>query len=338
MQLSIITDHDKEQLVSKRMGVALSPPDDLVTELLRSELTARGVSGRRSLCDRVIVLMESIVPVDRDFVKENLLSLEKAGDINGGPNGQIAVTPLRAVKLAKNKYQLFGTVPQQQLATLFPTSKLSDGLTRILDLKGDDCQGFNDVLGDLGGLELSPKRWAGMDKIGSADQSWLDDLSTRLLMQPKSAGSFDQETRDEWKVYQPDKTKLFQKTRWHKNDNNIKGNLWRIWHERGWPIDCWTAGDSPELAEQIRLSGDEANRTMFALDKLSDARISCRITEKKNRTNLQIGGFLPRAEYRYLTTKGKFTGKDGDYFCFQFKTVIWHEISELLNERLGIPG
>lgn len=338
MQLSLVTDHDKEKLVLQRMGLASSSPDDLVTELLRSELAARGVSGRRSLCDRVIILMESIAPVDRDFVKEKLLSLEKAGDINGGPRGQIAATPLRAVKLAENKYQLFGTVHHKQLVTLFTKSKLSVGLSRVLALKGDDRLAFKDILADLGGLELSPERWAGMDKIGSADQSWLDGLNNRLTLQPKSAGSFDQETRDEWKIYQSDKATLLQKSRWQESDNGSKGNLWRIWHERGWHIYCWTTGDSPEFVEQIRLSGDEANRTMFALDKINDARISCKITENKNRTDIQIGGFLPKAEYRFMTTKGKFIGKDGDYFCFQFKTAIWHEVSELLNERLGIPG
>lgn len=338
MKLSLIRDNDLQQLLSQNIGCDSSAPDNLIIELLRSELAARGVSGRRSLCDRVIMLLESTAPVNRDCVNENLLALEKAGDINGGPNGQIAVTPLRAVKLAKNKYQLFGTVPQQQLVTLFAKSRLSVGLSRVLSLKGDDCEGFKDLLSDIGGLELSPERWAGMDKISSADQSWLDGLNNRLIMQPGPAGSFDQETRDEWKVYLSDKTKLLQKARWQKNDKGSKGNLWRIWHERGWPMYCWTAGDSPELAEQIRLSNDEANRTMFALDRIKDAGISCKVTEKKSKTQIQIGGFLPNAEYRYLTTKGQFTGKDGDYFCFQFKTVIWHEVLELINERLGIPG
>jgi len=338
MELVLIPEQDKEQFVRQSLGIPSTSPEDLVAELLRSELTARGVSGRRSLCDRIIQLLQPTVFVTPDLVKEILFSLEKAGDISGGPNGQIAATPLRAVKLAENRYQLFCSMPHGEIVNLFSESKLSVGLTRILTLKGDDRQKIKTTLEALEGLELTPERWAGMDKVGAANQSWLEGLNNRLIMQPVSSGSFDQHTRDEWKVYQPDKAKSLQKARWYENDKSSKGNLWRIWHERGWPIYCWTAGDSPELAEQIRLFADEANRTMFALDRIKDARISCKITEEENKTQIQVGGFLPNAEYRYLITKGKFTGKDGDYFCFQFENGVWKEVAELLNERLGIPG
>lgn len=338
MELILIQEQDREQLVGQSLGLPSVSPEDLVAELLRCELTARGVSGRRSLCDRIIQLLQPTGAASRDFVKDILLSLEKAGDISGGPNGQIAVTPLRAVKLAENRYQIFSSIPHGQLVHFFSRSKLSVGLTRILDLKGDDRKKIKETLEALEGLELTPERWAGMDKVGAADKNWLDGLNNRLISQPVSSGSFDQQTRDEWKVYQPDQTKLLQKARWQKNDKGSKGNLWRIWHERGWPIYCWTAGDSPEIAKQTRLSDDEANRTMFALDRIEDARISCKVTEKENKTHVQIGGFLPGAEYRYLITKGKFAGKNGDYFCFQFKKIVWDEVAELLNERLGIPG
>jgi len=338
MELALISEQDKEQLVEQSLGIPSASTEDLVAELLRSELTARGVSGRRSLCDRIIQLLQPTISVTHDLVKDVLFSLEKAGDISGGPKGQIAAPPLRAVKLAENKYQLFCSIPHGRLASFFNKSKLSVGLSRVLILKGDDRKKIKDTIEALAGLELTPERWAGMDKVGAANKNWLDGLNNSLISQPVSSGSFDQQTRDEWKVYQPEQSKLLQKVRWQKNDKSSKGNLWRIWHERGWPIYCWTAGDSPELAEQIRLSNDEANRTMFALDRLKNARISCEVTEKKSKTQVQIGGFLPNAEYRYLTTKGKFIGKDGDYFCFQFRTVIWHEVLELLNERLGIPG
>lgn len=338
MELSLIPEQDKEKFIGQSLGISSTSPEDMVAELLRSELTARGVSGRRNLCDRILQLMQPPVVVTRDLVKEVLFSLEKAGDISAGPNGQIAATPLRAVKLAENRYQIFGSMPHGQLVNFFSKSKLSAGLTRILNLKGDDRKKIKETLEALAGLELTPERWAGMDKVGAADKSWLNGLNNRLISQPVSSGSFDQQTRDEWQVYQPDKAKLLQKARWHKNKKSSKGNLWRIWHERGWPIYCWTVGDSPETSEQIRLSADEANRTMFALDKLKDAIISCKITKKRNKTDVQIGGFLPKEEYRYLITKGNFTGKDGDYFCFQFRNTVWEECADLLTKRLGIPG
>lgn len=338
MEAVLIPEQDSAQFVEQQLGFPSASLEDIIAELLRSELAARRISGRRSLCDRIIILLESAGIVSRDQVKDVLFSLEKAGDISGGPKGRIAAAPLRAVKLAEKKYQLFGSIPHGQIAMLLHESKLTVGATRILTLKGDDRHEWNHILSELGGIELSPERWAGLDKVGAADQNWLDGLNNRLLMESVSAGSFDQETRDEWKVYQPDKAKLLQKARWHKDNQGEQGNLWRIWHERGWPIYCWTAGDSPERVEQIRLSADEANRTMFALDRLNEASISCKITKKKKKTQIQIGGFLPNAEYRYLITKGKFIGKYGDYFCFQLNNAIWQEVSELMIERLGILG
>jgi hypothetical protein len=96
MELALIPEQDKEQFVEfvgQSLGIPSTSPEGLVAELLRSELTARGVSGRRSLCDRIIQLLQPTGAVSRDFVKDILLSLEKAGDISGGPNGQIAATP-----------------------------------------------------------------------------------------------------------------------------------------------------------------------------------------------------------------------------------------------------
>lgn len=338
MELALVTDTDISMHVAREIGVDFCSQDDLIAELLRSELAARRVSSRRGLCNRVAILVDSFSPADIGVIKDNLLTLEKVGDITSGPGGQVAATPIRAVKLADNKYQLFGTVNYNQIATIFPKSSLSTGLTRILDLKGSDRQNFGQILDELGGLELSPERWAGMDKINAANQKWIDGLNSLLIVKPRPAESLDNETLAEWRVYQPDKATLLQKARWHKNDKGVKGCLWRIWHERGWPIYAWTAGNSPDQEECIRLSNEDACRTMFALDREADAGISCQITTNKNVIHLKIGGFLPRAEYRYLAIRGKFTGKDGDYFCFQFKSATWAEVSNKLNERLGIPG
>jgi hypothetical protein len=215
---------------------------------------------------------------------------------------------------------------------------LSAGLSRILVLKGGDLNKFGQLLDNLGGLELSPERWAGMDKVHAANQEWLDELHGSFARESRPAGSLEKEIQNEWRVYRPDKSVLLQKARWQKQTSSGKGYLWRNWHERGWPIYAWTAGNAPDEENFIRLSGDVANRTMFALDRAEEAGVSCKLSTKNEETHLEVGGFLPKAEYRYLSIKGAYMGKDGDYFSFKFDSSIWPDVCEVLNKRLGIPG
>lgn len=338
MQLIAMTDKDIKQYMVNKTGIEFSHDNDLITELLRSELSARRLSSRRGLCNRIAVLMESFCPVDVDIIKENLLLLENIGDITGGTGGQVAVAPLRAVKLDDNKYQLFGTLNDTQLTSCFLNSNITTGLTRILNLKDSDQENFDQLLDKLGGVILSPERWAGMDKVNAADQEWLAGLDSRLKDQPRPPGSLDNEINDGWRVYQSDKAKLLQKARWQKGSNDKQGYLWRVWHVRGWPVFAWTAGNSPDQQESIKLSSDDACRTMFALDRKYGTPIACQATKENNIIQVKIGGFLPRAEYRYLAIKGKFTEKKEDYFCFQFKTDIWTQVSKMLDDRLGVQG
>ncbi len=338
MKITSLTHLDISRHAAELIGVSCSLPEGLVAELLRNELAARRVSSRRGLCQKIAELMESFCPVELSLIKEQLSSLERIGEITPGPGGQVAAAPLRAVKLADNRYQLFGTVNYNQLTSGFSGSNLSAGLSRIITLNDNDLSKLGEVLDSLGGLELSPERWAGMDKVSIADEVWLDELNCRIGREPRPAGSLDHVTLNEWSVYQPDRKVVLQKARWQKQNNSKKGYLWRTWHERGWPIYVWTAGNSPDEDEFVRLSGDDAGRAMFALDRSVGAAISCKITAKNEETHLEIGGFLPRAEYRYLAIKGEYAGKNGDYFSFIFETSVWSEVCETLKKRLGIPG
>jgi hypothetical protein len=338
MKIKPATSSDLKQRLADSLGIEQSSHEGLVAELLRNELAARRVSSRRGLCCKIATLIDSFCPVELDFIKEQLLSLERSGEVTDGPGGQVAAAPILAVKLANDRYQLFGTVNYNQLTAMFPDSHLSAGLSRILILKGSDLNKFGQMLDNLGGLELSPERWAGMDKVRAANQEWLDELNCSVARESRPAGSLEKEIQNEWRVYQPDKAVLLQKARWQKQTSSGKGYLWRTWHERGWPIYAWTAGNSPDEENFVRLSGDVANRTMFALDRVEGAEISCKLSTKDEETHLEIGGFLPKAEYRFLAIKGAYTGKDGDYFSFKFEPSIWPDVCEVLNKRLGIPG
>ena len=314
------------------------PLRDLSAEMLRSELAARNVSTRRALCGRVVGLLEPMGPVNMDDIKDQLSVMEKIGDITGGPGGRVAAGPVRMVKLGSTRHQLFGAVDYHYAASVFAESVLTPGQNRFLTVKGDDLELFQQKIDVLGGIALSPERWAGLDKTIAAGPEWLQNLDKRLLHEPIAAGSLDRDTNGEWRTYRPETADQMQNRRWAKEDIAGEGCLWRIWHERGWPIHAWTSGLSPKDTSFIRLTGEEASRTMFALDREAEIPLPHDLSEKDEKTIFKLGGFLPGPEYRFLATRGEYMGKSGEYFCFQFEPDAWAESAGVLSERLGIPG
>ena len=337
MKISIIHEDVLLERIADIWGDDLSLPD-LAAEMFRSELAARTISSRRALCNRVMGMLTSIRAVDLEDLKTQLFLMEKIGDVTSGPGGKVAAAPLRAVKVGADRYQLFGTVDYRHLTSIFTQSEITPGENRFLVPKNDDLEFFRQRIDLLGGLSLSPERWAGLDKIGAANTKWIQNLDERLENYPIAAGSLNRETNGEWRTYRPEKKDQPQNKRWAKDQGNGRGQLWRIWHQRGWPIHVWTKGLSPEKAFFTRLTGEEASRAMFALDKATDMPIPYVVSEERGKTIFRLGGFLPGPEYRFLTTRGTYSGKSGDYYCFQFDPGIWTETAKVLSERLGIPG
>ena len=337
MKISIIHKDSLLQRVADVWGKKL-PLWDLSAEMLRSELAARNVTTRRSLCSRVVEMLEPVGPINMEDIKGQLSVMEKMGDITGGPGGRVAAAPLRMVKLGLDRYQLFGTVGSSHVSSVFAESVLTPGQNRLLIVKGDDLESFDQEIDTFGGIVLSPERWAGLDKVIAAGPEWLQSLEKRLLNQPIAAGSLDENANGEWRTYRPKDTDQMQNRRWAKGNNDGRGRLWRTWHERGWPIHAWTSGLSPEDAAFFRLTGEEASRTMFALDREAEIPLPHDLSEDGGKTIFKIGGFLPGPEYRFLATRGEYMGKSGEYFCFQFEPDAWAESAGVLSERLGIPG
>jgi hypothetical protein len=119
MKIAPVISYDLEQRLANSLGIEMSSNEGLVAELLRNELAARRVSSRWGLCCKIASLMDSFCPVELDFIKEQLLSLERIGEVTDGPGGQVAAAPILAVKLANDRYQLFGTVNYNQLTAIF---------------------------------------------------------------------------------------------------------------------------------------------------------------------------------------------------------------------------
>ena len=99
---------------------------------------------------------------------------------------------------------------------------------------------------------------------------------------------------------------------------------------------AWSSGKSPSVTPCIKLSSDHTRRTMFALDREAGNPVLSSFDTDNDHVLFRIAGFLPVAEYRYLSTIGEYTGKQGSYYCFNIPSDIWSETIQILNDRLGL--
>jgi hypothetical protein len=246
-----------------------------------------------------------------------------------------AAAPLRVVRLAADRYALHGTLPTAHLRLLLPLKELEGGIPRHATVATDQGAVFSGAISRLGGLVLSPRRWAGLDRVPPASAEWLEELDHRLGQGPAPAGALDQGLVTPWQAYRADHGGP-QRQRWRSaGPKDGLSCLWRARHEYGWWRFAWTAGGSPESSPHARLGRDEACRTQFALDRQAETSLPATLRQGPEGVEMQIDAFLPRAEYRFLTTLGKRVESDGPP-RYRVPLAGREEAEATLKERLGL--
>jgi hypothetical protein len=306
-----------------------------LAEALRCELSARGVASGRSLCERAQSLLQPLAALELIRIREILEELAASGDATSGPGGLFAAAPLRVVRLAPGRYSFHGTLPTSHLRRSLSCKDLEGGVSRYATVAADQENTLADAVSRLGGLVLSPRCWAGLDRVPPAGPEWLEELNHRLVQGPGAAGALDQGLVTPWQAYCADRGGL-PKRRWCSAEAEAGPScLWRARHEYGWWRFAWTAGGSPSSSPHTRLGRDEACRTQFAVDRQAECSVTALLRKGPQEVALEIDAFLPRAEYRYLTTLGKRVGSDGPP-RYRVPIATWDEAATTLQERLGL--
>jgi hypothetical protein len=306
-----------------------------LAEALRCELSARGVASGRSLCERAQGLLQPLATLDLARIRAVLEELAASGDATSGPGGMFAAAPLRVVRLSPGRYAFHGTLPTSHLRRSLSCKDLEGGVSRYATVGTDREAALADAVSQLGGLVLSPRRWAGLDRVPTAGPDWLEELNHRLDQDRSPAGALDGGLVTPWHAYRPDVGGP-PRQRWRSaQTEDVQPCLWRARHEYGWWRFAWTAGDKPSSSSHSRLSRDEACRTQFALDRQAETSLLALIRTGQTEVELEVDAFLPRAEYRYLTTLGKRVEADGAP-RYLVPVVAWDEVATTLQERLGL--
>ena len=304
-------------------------------EVLRCELSARKVASGRSLCERARSLLQPLASLDLGRIREILEELADSGDATWGPSGMFAAAPLRVVRLSASRYAIHGTTPTPHLRRSLPCETLEAGVTRQITVATDRPSTLEDDVIRLGGLVLSPERWAGLDRVPPANSEWLEEMNHRLDQNRSLAGALDEGLITPWQRYGPILAGA-PRQRWRSAEaKEVQPNLWRARHEYGWWRFAWTAGGSPGSSPHASLTQDEACRTQFALDREANNPLQAALKKGTDGVEVEIDAFLPRAEYRYLTTLGKRLETSG-LPRYLVALTVWNETAATLQARLGL--
>lgn len=310
---------------------------EAAAELLRHELFARGLSTRRMACQRVQEHLGVFIDADKDAVRKVLDELERAGDVFSAPGGKVAPAPLRLVELSEKQYTVFGGIPGSRIRSELSDVELTgEGIQRWLSLGDSEREEFEGAVIAMGGLLLSPERWAGLDRILACGEEWLEEISGRFEFEKTGPGSHGDLPLEQWSVYCPDPSVPQQQRRWVRGGREgATGNLWRNRHAGGWWIYAWCEENSPAESDSLALRQDDALRTAYSLDAGKEATLGF-LWRDGEEVELEVDAFLPLAEYRFLNLAGRQERREEGGYRYRFASEEWERVAEMLQERLRI--
>lgn len=303
-------------------------------EALRHEVSARGLSTRKVVCDAAMARLAHFGSWDREQVRGVLGDLERMGDVWSGPGGRVAPAPLRLVSLGGGRSGLYCGLPTSRLGALPGTLDASAALQRFLQVSDDQLEPLTRAVDALGGMIIPVERWTGLDRSEPCGPEWLAQLDSRF--QVEGGGRWDQEGLDDWRVYSPETAVREQRQRWSRPSADRGGSLWRARHANGWWVYAWCPDGDPTKALSLKLRHEEALRTAFSLDLRAEAPLEFRFMPG-DPVELLVDAFLPFPEFRLLNVAGRHKeGTQRGCYRYEFSAEAWEGVSTRLVERLGI--
>lgn len=322
MTLSHVTREEAVKRLEQLHGGALDSIEAL-SDLVRAEVHARQHAPRAATLSRVARLLAPAVVIEEERLDDVCDALEREGDVVLAPGGILYATPTRVVAIEKSA-RVFSSLR---------TRVLEKALGRDISMKGAartvaSVEGLAETVAKVSGVMVSPETWSGLDRSPNADAGFLAKLEQRLEWQALGAGSLEKDGTLEWRTWQV----TSEGARWRRSR---EGRLWWARTRFGGHHRAWTAGASPTTAAFITLSPDHADRARFALAREVAAASILRIERAGKRVTIEVPGWLPHPEYRWLSLRAVPVAES--------KSLRWEvaaedetPITKLLTERLGL--
>lgn len=313
-------DEATKRLVQSGHGTADST--EMLGDLLRAEVHARGHAPRAATLSRLARLLAPAITVGEDRLAGVCDGLEREGDLVLAPGGVLYATPTRVV-VAKQRARVFGSLPTRVLAAALGRDVSVVGATRTVVATDD----LGESVSRLDGAMVSPEAWAGLDRAPRADAAFIARLDHRLDWEASSAGALERDGALDWRSWEL----TGESPRWRRGH---EGRLWWARSRFGGHHRAWTTGASPAAGTFVALSADDADRARFALAREAGGRLALVVQRAGDASIIEVPAWLPRPEYRWLSLHAE-PAPEG-------KGMHWRvtddgvRIATLLSERLGL--
>lgn len=322
MTLSHVT---REEAVKRLAQGEAGAPDSIETlcDLVRAEVHARKHAPRAATLSRVARLLAPAITLDEQRLDEVCDALEREGDVMLNPGGFLYATPTRVVAIEKSA-RVFSSLATRALAKALGRDISEKGASRTIT----SVDGLTEAVAQVSGVMVPPEAWAGLDRSPNADAAFLSKLDQRLEWQPLGAGSLEKDGALEWRAWQVTP----EGARWRRCS---AGQLWWARTRFGGHHRAWTASASPATSPFVTLSPDDADRARFALSRKVEAASVLRVERSGNRVTIEVPGWLPRPEYRWLSLHAVAVAESKG-MRWETSTGSEDQITKLLAERLGL--
>jgi hypothetical protein len=315
MPLTLLEPDAGRKHLNTLLGVDPSTAPGLA-ELLRAEVTARGMTPRAAALARVHRLIAPVSTIDPELLARTCDALVREGDLVLATGGMLAATPLRLVRLE-------GTA---RVSSSLPTHTLQVALGVEVDRRGlgrrvVGTEEYEAALAAFGVVFLSPAQWAGLDRALLADDAFLQRLDQRL----QCAGSaYAGDAALEWRGW----TWHEQRWTWRRD---ARTPLWRARCNWGGFVSAWSAGASPATTPCFELPPEDGARARFALARRDGHPVVVSVQAGL----LTIPGWLPRAEYRWLSLHAE-PALDAELGRWRVPAAELPRVLDMLRQRLGV--
>jgi len=324
MQITVLTESQIRGLLNEALG-GNPTASDAAADLLRQEVSARRRSPRHFLIGRVCRLAAPAITLAPELVDDVCEALERQGDIVLADGGMVYPVPARIVALGSSTVRFICTVPSARLFATIEGKWTCRGVRRDCRLSGS-AERAAEV---LGGIVVTPEAWAGLDRVPPADAEWLRDLDARLASAPEPAGSLEHEEPLEWNCLLVDQ----DQPRWRASG---RAQLWRARHRWKRWVYAWSAGESPSAQSFVTLYSDEGARTLCAVARAAQKPFRGSIAKSGDVVTIGISGWLPQAEYRYLSTCADPAETSGQGSTWTMPAARAESVVKTLADRLGV--
>ena len=307
--------------VAADLGAAM-PCTEATAELLRAEVTARGVAHKTTVLRAVAE--HHLAPLPASQVTRVAEELVLSGDLLTLPGGKWAGAPLRCVLLCPETARVLAGASARRLGYWLGETPVLAGARRYLPWS----PALAARLAAVGGIALTADMWARLDREPPADAAFLAYLARQEAC--ADSGQAGQSPTDaKWLAW----IALNGQIRWRKATGGAR--LWRTDGRNGQFAYAWTVGDPPAKTFH-RISADSAARAQFALAQQAGASAVASLEPVDADFALRLPFRLPMAEFRWLQLYAVWLQAPRLGRHWRFRSDYRERVAAMLLNRLGV--